>query len=317
MKVTDNMIFILAISLFFTGCTNEEVDKSNTPPIEEYKEIGSGETNGYKLVWEDLFNENTLDTNNWEPEIYGDGSGNAELEYYRAENISMGNEPLSGKKCLILTAKKENFEGRFFTSGRLKTAGKQEFVHGKIEASIKLPKTANGLWPAFWMLGADYKTNSWPACGEIDILEMGHSDGIKANKTERYFNGACHWGAYHYENGNAWYPNYAKASTAPYSLQDDQFHLFTLIWDEQSIKMYLDLDKHPDTKPYYELTISETSTNDSPGNYFHKKHFILLNLAVGGRFTGILDPTKINALDNGEAKMYIDFVKVYQKGKNN
>lgn len=308
-------MFTLAIALAFAFVSCSETDDPGTEepktPTEEADETGSGEVDGYALVWQDLFNQSPLNQDNWKIEINGNGNGNAELQYYRAENISIGKEPDSQKSCLIITAKKESYEGRSFTSGRLNTDGKHKFTYGKIEASIKLPKTANGLWPAFWMLGADYATNGWPHCGEIDILEMGHTDGIKGNKTEKYFNGACHWGYYE----GAGYPNYAKACTAPYSLQDGKFHLYTLIWDENAIKMYLDLDKNPDVTPYYEMAITDRSTDKSPGNYFHKDCFILFNLAVGGYFTGILNPAQITALPDEEAKMYVDFVKVYQKNK--
>ena len=140
---------------------------------------------------------------------------------------------------------------------------------------------------------------------------MGNINGIKKNVQDKYFNGALHWGPDW--NGGA-YPNYAKDKTADYSLQED-FHLYTLIWDESDIKMYLDLDKYPDAKPYFEMGIADTSNDLSPGKYFHKDHFIILNLAVGGNFTQIWDINKVTALNSGEAKMYVDFVKVYQKEK--
>ena len=310
-------MFTLAIALVFAfiSCSDNtdpivpEGPEAPDTPADDATEAGSGETDGYTLVWQDLFNEPTLNSGNWNIEINGNGNGNAELQYYRAENISIGQEPESKKSCLVITAKKESYEGKSFTSGRLTTNGKRVFTYGKVEASIKLPKTANGLWPAFWMMGADYNTAGWPRCGEIDIMEMGHSDGIKGNKTEKYFNGACHWGYYE----GAGYPNYAQASSAPYSLQDDQFHLFTLIWDKNAIKMYLDLDKNPNVSPYYEMAISDQSTDKSPGNYFNKDCFILFNMAVGGYFTGLLSPNQITALPNGEARMFVDFVKVYQK----
>ena len=98
-------------------------------------------------------------------------------------------------------------------------------------------------------------------------------------------------------------------------MQDGEFHLYTLIWDEKSLKMYLDLDKHPDVAPYYEMGIEGTDGEWATGLYFHHDHFILFNLAVGGRFTGILNEGGITALPNegDEAKMYVDFVRVYQK----
>ncbi|MFV0469132.1 MAG: family 16 glycosylhydrolase, partial [Dysgonomonas sp.] len=252
----------------------------------------------------------TLNETNWNIEVNNSGGGNSELQYYIKDNISIGKEPVSGENCLVITARKENYGNRTCTSGRLNTSNKMSFKYGKMEARIKLPKTANGLWPAFWMLGADYSSVGWPRSGEIDIMEMGNSDGIKNGTQEFFFNGACHWGYY---QPAGWYPNYPKATTNSYSLQDD-FHLFTIIWDSQYIRMYLDLDKYPDAKPYYEMGITAKASDIDPYYYFNKPFFVILNLAVGGNFTQIWDINSITALAQGEAKMYVDYVKVYQKG---
>lgn len=305
-----SIMIMLTLAIVLMACsTNDDLPlpEPTTPP-DILTEEGSGEINGYTLVWEDLFNEPVLNTDNWQIEENGDGGGNQELQYYRKENVAIGKEQETGKNCLIITAKKESYNGKSATSGRLNTHTKHAFTFGKIEASIKLPKTANGLWPAFWMLGDDYQTNPWPVCGEIDILEMGHTDGITQNRTETFFNGACHWG--HYVGTG--HPNYAKMKNADYSLQEN-FHLYTLIWDENNIKMYLDLDKYPNTEPYFDMAIHDRSTDSSPGKYLQKDFFIILNMAVGGNFTSIWDINKVTALDSGDAKMYVDFVKVYQK----
>lgn len=301
-------LLLFVLTVLGSACSESDEPEISGDGIASPEESGSGEKDGYQLVWEDLFNGSALDTDKWQIEVNGNGGGNNELQYYRRENISLGDEPVSGNSCLIITARKESYQGKTVTSGRLNTMGKYVFTHGKVEARIKAPSTANGLWPAFWLLGADYLQVNWPGCGEIDIMEMGHVDGIRNNLQDRYFNGACHWGYY---TGTS-YPNYAKHSVAGYSLQDD-FHLYTLIWDESSLKMYLDLDKYPDVKPYYAMDIDNVSSADSPGNYFHKDFFIVLNMAVGGNFTQIWDINNVTALGSGEAKMYVDFVKVYQK----
>ena len=258
---------------------------------------------GYTLVWADEFEGSALNTDDWNVEVNGNGGGNNELQYYRAENVTVENG------SLVLTAKVESYKGKQFTSGRLNTSKKHFFTHGIIESSIRLPKTANGLWPAFWMLGNDFSEVGWPRCGEIDILEMGNSGGISSGHQDTFFNGACHWGFY--KDGA--YPNYAKSSNAPYSIQDGDYHLFTLIWDEEAISMYLDLDKNPSVEPYFKMNIVDTSGDWAVGNYFHHDHFIVYDLAVGGRFTGILNASGITALDNGPARMCIDYVRVYQK----
>jgi len=300
MKKIKSIIFIMAIFSM-----NIFAQTSNS-----FQQVSSA-INDYRLVWQDNFDGTQLNSNNWVIEVNDDGGGNNELQYYRRENVSVGIEPVSGANCLILTAKKENYSGKTCTSGRVNTLGKMSFKHGKIEARIKLPHTANGLWPAFWMMGADWPSVGWPKCGEIDILEMGNSEGIRNGTQDRYFNGACHW-------GETWqnHPMYAKATTNPYSLQDD-FHLFTLVWDENVIKMYLDLDKYPSNNPYYEMNISQNSDPSHPCHYFHKPFFVIFNLAIGGNFTGIWDinnVTALNAGNNYQAKMYVDYVKVYQKG---
>lgn len=275
---------------------------------------GSGETDGYRLVWQDLFDNGILNDLRWNVEQNAAGGGNHELQYYadREENVRVGDDG-QGNGCLILTARRENLGGRQFTSGRVNSRDKVAFTHGKVEASIKLPPTADGLWPAFWMMGNDYGEVGWPKSGETDILEMGHSDGIRNGTQDRYFNGAMHW-------GQGWPAgSYARSTTKNYSLQDGEFHLFTAVWDENEMRMYVDLDRQPLQTPYFRMGITHDDPGNewSPGNYFHKLNFIIFNMAVGGDFTGIHEGGNITALNdaNGhEASMYVNYVKVYQKG---
>ncbi|MCC8037650.1 MAG: family 16 glycosylhydrolase [Bacteroidales bacterium] len=277
-------------------------------------QVGSGETNGYYLVWQDLFDADELNSARWNIEVNGSGGGNNELQYYTSspDNVDLGDDG-DGNGCLILTAIRQDYSGKHFTSGRVNSKNKIAFTHGKIEAAIKMPSTANGLWPAFWMMGNDYDQVGWPKCGETDIVEMGNSSGISGGLQDRYFNGACHW-------GQGWpAASYANSTTVSYSLQDGEYHLFTCIWDADAIAMYVDLDKYPHNYPYYKMTIPQDEPDNewSPGNYFHKDNFILFNLAVGGDFTGIWDASKITALNDdndNQASMYINYVKIYQKG---
>ena len=283
------------------------------PAIAAEPQVGTGETDGYKLVWQDLFDGEKLNLDRWNIEVNGDGGGNNELQYYtaRLENVSVGDDG-EGNGCLILTAKKEVYNGKQCTSGRITTKNKIAFKHGKIEAAIKLPQTANGLWPAFWMMGNDFDQVGWPRCGETDIMEFGHQNGIKNGTQDRFFNGACHW-------GTAWndHRQYARDRTNSYSLQDGEFHIYTCIWDQDKIAMYVDMDTYPEMGPYYEMTIPETTDMIAPGAYFHKENFILFNLAVGGNFPGIWDINGITALNEGnnyQQSMYVNYVKIYQKG---
>lgn len=251
---------------------------------------------GYELFWSDEFDGPSLNTDWWTCETGGHGWGNAELQYYtdRPENVQVRDG------SLVITARKEDYKGSKATSARLITLEKVYFKYGYIVASIKLPKTANGLWPAFWMMGNDFKSKGWPNCGEIDILEMGHSNGYN-NRQETFLNGACHWG----QPGHAYYAHDINNS---YSVQDGNFHTFTCIWDENKISMYIDLETYPDARPYFEMNIKDFGDNE-----FRKDNFILLNLAVGGNFPGIWDINKVTALNDGPAEMEVDYVRVFQK----
>lgn len=269
---------------------------------------GTGETDGFKLVWQDLFDFGTLNPDRWNIEVNGSGGGNNELQYYtdRTENVRVGDDG-KGNGCLILTARREDYNNRNFTSGRINSKTKVAFTHGKIEASIKIPTTANGLWPAFWMMGNDYDQVGWPRCGETDIMEMGHGDGIAAGTHDRLFNGALHWA-----NADGSHAQYAGVSTNSYNIQDGEFHLFTLIWDESEIRMYLDLDRNPSAEPYLTMKVSEGEL----ASQFHKPGFILFNLAVGGDFPGIHDAEGVTALNDGNSQsqsMFVNYVKVYEK----
>ena len=123
------------------------------------------------------------------------GRSEPQLQYYtdRECNVHVGDDG-QGNGCLILTAIRENYQGKEFTSGRVTTQKLFAFKHGKIEAAIKMPNTANGLWPAFWMMGNDHKEVGWPKSGETDIVEMGHQNAFGPGTQDRYFNGAMHWG---------------------------------------------------------------------------------------------------------------------------
>ena len=298
----------------------------------------------YELVWSDEFDGTELNTAYWNVEDNARGGGNAELQYYAPKNITIEKHPLTGESCLVLNAQREDYKNRPCTSARLNTQDKVTVEYGKVEARIAFPYTADGLWPAFWMLGnnlaKDLGNNDdidkqkaelakqnrvvWPKCGEIDICEMGHWNGIKDGTQDRYFNGACHWGE-SYNGGD--YPNYAQNNTADYPVQGD-FHLFTLEWSEDSIAMYLDKDKYPEEAPYFQLSLRKKEIGD-PGHYFNHPFYLVLNLSVGGIFPGMPSAEKypelitaddpsfqsVTALpaDGTPVKMYVDYIRVYKK----
>ena len=300
--------------------------------------------NEYQLQWSDEFEGSELNRDYWNVEDNARGGGNAELQYYTPRNISIEKHPVTGESCLVLTAKKEDYGNRPCTSARLNTQDKVTVHYGKVEARIAFPYTADGLWPAFWMLGNNLAKNLgnnddvdktkaalakqgrvvWPKCGEIDICEMGHHKGIENGTQDRYFNGACHWGE-SFNNGA--YPNVGGFYTADYPVQGD-FHLFTLVWTEDSIAMYLDQDKYPETAPYFQLSLRNKEVNQ-PGRYFNHPFYLVLNLAVGGFFPNMPaaekyperitfdDPSfqRVTALpaDGTPVKMYVDYIRVYTK----
>lgn len=248
----------------------------------------------YQLVWEDNFNGTTLDSSKWNVEqregVWNTG-GNKEFQHYKKENVTVGDDG-NGNNCLIITAKKESFNGYDYTSGRINTKGKFAFRRGKIEAMIKMPDLANGLWPAFWTLG--YTPIGWPDCGEIDILEMGHAAGIAQNKQNSYMGAHLFWGPYPSDWG--------KSYIASEDLSTGYFK-HTAVWTESSISVFFNDSK----TPYFTMGIDGNTTEE----FRNFQDYIILNLAVGGSVPGIYNKSDITA--KMPASMYVDWVKVYQE----
>jgi beta-glucanase (GH16 family) len=178
---------------------------------------------GYKLVWSDEFNGTTIDPSNWGYDIGGSGWGNNELQYYtdRSDNayLNQGN--------LVIEAKQENFGGKNYTSARLLTKNKRDFLFGRIEIRAKLPK-GQGIWPALWSLGKNIDQVGWPACGEIDIMEVVGHEPNKSYGTVHY---APSIGAYNYISNNY------TLTSGDFS---DDFHIFSVEWENNQIKFYVD-----------------------------------------------------------------------------
>ncbi|MFC4305060.1 RICIN domain-containing protein [Cohnella boryungensis] len=234
----------------------------------------------YSLVWSDEFGGSSINSNNWVFDI-GTGSGgwgNNELQYYtsRSENARIENGNL------VIEAKREAYGGMNYTSARLKTQGKKSFKYGKIEARIKLPK-GQGIWPAFWMLGADIGTVGWPKSGEIDIMEHINNE----NNTYGYI----HWDV------NGGHASYGGPS---HTFDVTQYHVYSIEWTASAIKWLVD------GVQFWEANIAN---NVNSTEEFHKEHFLLLNMAVGGNWPG-----SPNSSTEFPAKMYVDYVRVYQDG---
>ncbi len=277
---------------------------------------------GFKLVWSDEFNGSALDEDAWSIEVNGDGGGNQELQYYRRENVNVedGN--------LVITARRENYMGKQFTSGRVNSKKKSVFKHGLMQARIKMPHTANGLWPAYWMMGNDIDRYGWPRCGEIDIVEMGHYNALPGGKyagwQDRYFSGTIHYGPNASNEAHQQYSQEFSQSVfqniTPF--QNDEYHLVTIYWDDNVLEMYYDitLEQWEENNPsvmanamYFSRDVEASNDDYAPGKYFQKPFYFLFNLAVGGTYTGLYNPSQISALPEGtEKKMMIDWVRVYQ-----
>lgn len=278
-----------------------------TPRTTPNKACGGG-TGEYELVWNEDFTEASLDRAVWNVEVTNNGGGNNELQYYCEKGVTVGIEPTTGKHCLILTATKEDYQGKKCTSGRVNSKNKMYYTFGRIDARIKFPRTANGLWPAFWQMGNNFDQVGWPKCGETDIIEMGHQNGFNG-KQDRFFNGAMHV-------GRAWNADWcdAQEATWSYSLQDT-FHIVTLIWTPSTIDMYMDKDAHPENGAYFHADLEPNEDADYNRQLvFGKPNFIIANLAVGGNFPGIFNIDGITALNNGPQSLYIDWIRIYQRG---
>jgi beta-glucanase (GH16 family) len=245
-------------------------------------------------IWAEEFNGTRLDPGTWTYDVGGSGFGNQELQYYtsRPENVKLENG------SLVITGLRESYEGKQFTSARLKGHGRFGFRYGRIDARIKIPNLANGLWPAFWLLGDNIGQSAWPKCGEVDILEMGHRDAILAGLVNRQVFAAAHW------DYNGSYANYGLNTTSSVNLNQD-YHTYRLNWTPTMLTAYLD------GVAFWAMDISAIAQNSL--EEFHRVMFPVINLAVGGiNFVQITDPAQITA--PFPARLEVDWVRIYDNG---
>lgn len=244
----------------------------------------------YELVWSDEFEGNTLDTETWNIEQGGGGWGNQEKQHYtdRADNLRVEDG------YLIIEAKKEDYERNNYTSARITTKNKQDFLYGKIEARISLPK-GGGTWPAFWMMGY----GNWPFCGEIDIMEH---IGNSPNKIIH----ALHTQDKNGMKGTNWYNQQTISDI------EENFHVYGIEWlqnyqfGRDAIRFYID-DKVSTTQFQAQ---SEENLASWP---FAKNFYIIMNLALGGTLGGSINENIFNDPANNPVLMKVDWVRVYQK----
>lgn len=236
---------------------------------------------GYDLVWQDEFSGTSLSTSFWNYEV-GTGSngwGNNELQYYRQENTSVAGG------YLTITAKQESFNGSNYTSSRLTTKDKKDFTYGRFDIRAKLPK-GQGIWPALWMLGDNISTVSWPACGEIDIMEM-----IGGSNREATVHGTVHWADA--SNNHA---QYGGSKTIAQGIYSDQFHVYSIEWNETHIKWFID------DVFFHQIDITPAHLSE-----FHAAHFFIFNVAVGGNWPG--SPNSSTVFPQ---QLIVDYIRVFQ-----
>jgi len=250
--------------------------------------VSCGDSSGpeaieWELVWQDEFDGpagQSPDSLKWDYDI-GTDWGNAQLEYDtdRPENVS-----LDGEGNLMITAREESYLGRNYTSARINTRDLFEPTYGRFEARIRMP-WGQGIWPAFWLLGANIETVGWPECGEIDIMEYRGQEPSAVH-------GSVHGPGY----------SGAEAITRRYDLAggrfDNDFHIFAVEWGSDFINWYVDDELYQTVTP-----------DDLTGNWvFDHPFYIILNLAIGGNYVG--PPNESTSFPQ---TMLIDWVRVYEE----
>jgi beta-glucanase (GH16 family) len=246
-------------------------------------------SDSWTLIWSDEFDEpdgSAPDRSKWTIVTGGNGWGNNESQYYtaRPQNVEIQN----GK--LVIAAAQEEYTGpdgvaRSYTSARLNTSTKFEQSYGRFEARIKIP-FGQGMWPAFWLLGSDIQKIRWPNCGEIDVMEnIGREPAV--------VRGTIHGPGYSGDKGIG----------APFSIASgrfaDDYHVYAIEWEPNEIRFYVDNNLY-ETRTPADLPSGTKWVYDHP-------FFIILNLAVGGRWPGYPD-----AKTTFPQKMLVDYVRVYK-----
>lgn len=278
------LLSTLLIALGVIGCVPEEkTGPDQTGSKVTIPKLGATSPTSYtnmKLVWADEFDGTALNSDFWSFET-GNGTngwGNNELQFYRTQNTSIQDGHL------VITAKKEPFGGKEYTSSRIITKSKKEFRYGRVDIRAALPK-GQGIWPALWMLGSNFDTVSWPACGEIDIMEM-----IGGGGRENTVYGTVHW---QNEGKNAKYEGKTTLSSGTFS---DQFAVYSITWDATSIRWFVD------NKQYHVIDTTPAELDE-----FRRNFFFIFNVAVGGNWPG-----SPNTTTTFPQHLIVDYVRVFQ-----
>jgi beta-glucanase (GH16 family) len=268
------------------------------------------------LLWSEEFNGSTLNTGTWTAtdgngcQINLCGYGNAELEYYSPNNLSIVNVPFeSGTRALAIRAQSQTVGSNVFTSGKVDTRGKVQVQYGMIEIRMATPNIATGLWPAAWMLGTSAQT--WPRNGEIDIMEMGHkaasrtaagspsANNYVGSNVITWQQAACVTGNESCAASTAWQTK--SWVVTPTSLVN-RFVTYRLYWTESEMRFTV-VDNGVERNMYDNVLPVNSTALQAP-------FYLLLNLAVGGNFTDAATASQVTAPLPGT--MYVDYVRVYQ-----
>ncbi len=284
--------FLGAIALFSLiatsaiGCTKEK----EVPLVNQVSKEEVPVSEGYELLWNDEFNGKELDQAIWSYDPHEPGWTNSELQEYTE---SVDNVFVKDGNLVLKAIKTEDKDGNdYFTSGKVKTQNKKDFMYGKVVVRAKVPE-GQGLWPAAWMMPTDESFyGQWPKCGEIDIMEtLGSQPNIAY--------GTIHYGEPHAEQQG-------KVELEEGSFADD-FHEYSVEWEPGEMRFYIDGELYHTVNDWFSAAQGEDEkAYPAP---FNQDFFVQLNLAVGGTWPGNPDETT----DFSKAEYVVDYVRVYQK----
>lgn len=275
------ILLIIGSALILASCNQ----KHSNPVAKEANLAG----NDYQLVWQDEFDYQGLpDSAKWKYDTEGNeaGWGNNEAQFYTDANLK--NASVSNG-ILKITAVKENFGGKEYTSARL--ISNADWKYGKIEVNAKIPN-GRGTWAAIWMMpgGWSFKDGNWPDIGEIDIMEhVGHDPGVVHT--------SAHSRDYQWQKGTQ------KTAVIKVPTATEAFHTYVLEWTPEVLKAFVN------DSLFFEYRNEGLGETKWP---YDKPFYLILNVAVGGEWGNV------KGIDN-EAfpqAMEIDYVRVYQKNNN-
>lgn len=263
----------------FMGCAEELAEP----------EVEVPEIEGYTLLWHDEFSGKELNEDIWNREARDPGWTNEELQEY---TMSEDNVYVENGNLVIKAIKTERAGMDYYTSGKVTTQNKQDFMYGKVVVRAKVPE-GQGLWPAIWMMPTDESYyGQWPKCGEIDIMEVLGSQADIAYTT-------IHYGEPHAEQ-----QGFLKLDNGSFA---DGFHEYSVEWEPGEMRFYVDGENTLTVNDWF---TAESGKDEKPYPApFDQTFFVQMNLAVGGTWPGNPDETT----DFDKAKFEIDYVRVYQK----